>query len=243
MIRANRAVTMGLACAVFFVGGVAGRFVWAQTAPATAPDATEPAASRPGALAGQKVDLTKWLITKNGCDVDQDGEKIHIAGTNSTDGWANHNAVTTRGTYPLQDFEVSTDFQVSKLQGSGKATVILRAQEADLSQVTLQYYAEGHCYVVRWWTNHGEAFAQTQLKEFGDEATKVHHMLLRYDATTHDATGYVDDKKVGTVNFEFKGDLQFVMGVSTDKKGYAMDVTFDHPAAVLTKAPADAELP
>ena len=187
-------------------------------------------ASAMATLAEEKLE---WTPAKSGCEVEQTGTKIHISGTNTADGWGRENVVTSSTDYPVQDFEISTDFMMPQFHGPSMGTVILRAKESNFNQVTLQYYVQGNMYMLRWWTNSGEAFARTQLPKFGDEATAYHRLRLKYDAATHQATGWADDKQVGTVDFELRSNLQFVVGVSTEKKGNDIDVTFDHTKLTL----------
>jgi hypothetical protein len=58
-------------------------------------------------------------------------------------------------------------------------------------------------------------------------------MTLKYDATKHVASGYANDKPIGSLEFERRGDLCFVVAASTIKKGNDMDVTFDHPTLAI----------
>jgi hypothetical protein len=190
-------------------------------------------ASRNPAPAPVAVELTDWTPLKHGCDVEMTGTKIHVSGTNDVDGWGKENGVTGSAEYPVQDFEISTDFLVPKFKGPGAATVILQARESNFSQVNLQYYLQGNAYMLRWWTNSGEAYAKSQLRKFGDEATAYHRMRLKYDAAKHQATGWMDDKLVGTLDFEFKSNVRFVMGASTDKKGTDIDLYFDRTTLFL----------
>jgi hypothetical protein len=202
------------------------------TAPVPAPAIAAPAPANPTPVPAA-VELVDWNPVRHGCDVELTGAKIHIVGTNDTDGWGKENGVTGSTDYPVQDFEVSTDFMVPKFKGPGAATVILQARESNFSQVTLQYYLQGNSYMLRWWTNSGEAYAKTQLRKFGDEATAYHRMRLKYEAATHKATGWVDGNLVGTLDFEFKSNVRFVMGASTDKKGTDIDLYFDHTTLSL----------
>jgi hypothetical protein len=216
--------------------------------PKVTPPTLNPVAATLGptkpAAAQAATELVDWTPSHNGCEVELTGTKIHISGTNDADGWGHENCVTGNSEYPVQDFEISTDFMVPKFKGPGMATVILRARESNFSQVTLQYYVQGNRYMLRWWTNSGEAFAQTQLKKFGDEETTYHRMRLKYEAATHKATGWIDDKLVGTIDFELKSNVRFVLGASTEKKGNDIDLYFEHTTLSLggnTAAPESPE--
>jgi hypothetical protein len=207
-----------------------------------APAPANPAAAKP-ASAPAAVELVEWNPSHHGCEVELTGAKIHISGTNDADGWGQENCVTGSTDYAVQDFDISTDFMMPKFKGPGNATVILRARESNFSQVTLQYYVQGNTYMLRWWTNSGEAYARTQLPKFGDETTAYHRMRLKYEAATHKSTGWIDDKVVGTVNFEFKSNVRFVVGAATDKHGNDIDLYFDHTTLSLGGNTAAADSP
>lgn len=195
----------------------------AHTVPPTANPTTMPAA----------VEITEWNPSHQGCDVEVTGTKIHIFGTNDADGLGHENCVNGSTEYPVQDFEIATDFMVPKFNGSGTATVILRPRESNFSQVTLQYDVKARSYMMFWWDHSGYAYSRTRLPAFGDEATAFHRMRLKYEAATHTSTGWIDDKKVGTIDFEFKSDVRFVVGAATDQKGNDIDLYFDHTTLSL----------
>jgi hypothetical protein len=178
------------------------------------------------------VELTAWTVLQHGCDVEQTDRTVHIRGLNDADGWNRENGV--EGTeYPVQDFDASMDFMVPQAKGDGWASVILRARESDYSQVTLHFDIRGGWYFMQRWSKSGSENSQAHLKKFGDEARTFHRMRLKYEAATHQTTGYVDGNPVATIDFEFRSPVRFVLALTTDKKGNDVDLCIDHATLSL----------
>jgi hypothetical protein len=71
------------------------------------------------------------------------------------------------------------------------------------------------------------------VRKIGDEATAFHKLRLKYEAATHQTTGWVDDRKIGTLNYELTGSVRFVLVAGTDVKGHEIDLYFDRMTIVI----------
>jgi hypothetical protein len=63
-------------------------------------------------------------------------------------------------------------------------------------------------------------------------------MKLQYDDATSTASGWVDDRYIGKINYPLDGTIKFEVVANTDVKGMQIDVLFDH--LTVTKGTADA---
>ena len=70
-----------------------------------------------------------------------------------------------------------------------------------------------------------------RLPAFGDEATQFHHLKMQYEASSKTATGWVDDKKIGSIEVPMWGSLTYWMGANTDSLEAPIDMTFKNFSA------------
>jgi hypothetical protein len=239
MTQRNFQITIAvlLGMAVVLLGFIAGHLLMSHEVPAPAagpavvtatpsanPDAAKPAEPLPPAPAM----ATRWTPQQNGCTIEQTGTKFHITGINDQDGWDHWNGTTTADEYPEGDFEVSADFMVPTFKGTGNALVYLRAKTANNNQLGILYQPRAGTYQLQGWLGDSSKFSQPRLAKFGDEATAFHRLRLQYDAATQIATGWADEKQIGTLKYEMHGKIQFEMVTNTDKKGNEIDIYFDH---------------
>jgi hypothetical protein len=185
------------------------------------------------ALEPPDVDLGVWTPRQHGCNLVQTGTLLHIWGVNDEDGWAAENGVAGVAEYPVEDFEVSADWKLPQFRGPGLPRVYLKARASNSDYVGIQYQPKANYYVMQRWTTNGQEFGQPTLRKIGDEATTFHKLRLQYQAATHQTTGWVDDKKIGTLTYELTGSVRFVLVAGTDVKGHELDLYFDHITVLI----------
>jgi len=198
----------------------------AGAAPAIAPAAPDaPLAEVP---AGAKLqDPASWVPQISGCKIEQTGSKLHIFGETDADGWGHDNGLASSKISLEGSFVASVDFMVPQFSGPGNTLVYLRAKNSNGRQVAILYQPRSGSYQVQGW-NDTNQFSQPPLRKFGDEDATFHRMKLQYDDATKVASGWVDDRFIGTLNYSLDGTLTFEVVANTDKKGMQIDLVFDH---------------
>jgi hypothetical protein len=186
--------------------------------------ASEPAADAPVILPLDPLPAaqTRWDNLESGCAVTQDAGKIHILGTNSTDGWGHWNGVKTAEDFPDTDFVASVDFKIAEYSGPGSNLTYLRVSAADGNMVGVLY--DG-AYKVQRWT---PRTFNGSVRAFGDEKTRFHRITLAYEAATHIYSGTVDGKPIGKIDAVLTGNRKFWLGANTDRAGTKIDITFQN---------------
>jgi hypothetical protein len=195
-----------------------------------------------------KVDELVWTKLENGCVVNQNGTELHINGTTNQDGYNHWNGVQSVTEYPEGDFTVSADIKVPQFTGpGGNPLVYLRAagpsNSGDNNAIGL-YLVPTIGYRVQAWTD--PQIQSTWRTRFGDEKTVYHRITLQYEVATQIATGWVDDKKIGTIKAPLSGKLHFQLVANTDKAGMQIDLHYDrfkYSPGLLGPGPATPALP
>jgi hypothetical protein len=206
--------------------------------PAVVPTTATPA---PGAEILKTVSPGTWDPFLNGCRVELEGTRLHIWGTNTQDSWSNNGAKGT-AEFPIQDFDVSADFIAPVFNGTGGALVVLRALMDIGDGIGIQYQRGGG-YVLMQSSPGAQKLGPLTLRKFGDEETNYHRLRLKYVAATHEATAWVDDQSMGSINHELVGKVRFVMTTRTEKKDNQIDVYFDHFRLTMGGVEANTTLP
>ena len=232
-------VMVGMACAAMVVLSFGVGVLIMRTQPATpqGPQVANGAGVASGigtpaaavAVADQ-VAVQFWSPVAGGCKAVQTGTQFRITGTSLKDGWYN-NGVATGLEFPKRDFTAAVVFKAPKFSGPGQHCVYLRANSSFGDHVGILCRLETGQYRVQAWTT-PQKFSST-LEAFGDEAGTFHRMKLQYEAATQTATGWVDERRIGSLTAALSGRLNFDLIAATDKAGVEIDLVFDHFTLVM----------
>jgi hypothetical protein len=239
MINAKNHKTMlalsgDLAILLVFVVGFSIVHPARGAAPAAPPESGAAAPSDLSSIAilDDPSEWVPWVPKVNGCLIDQIGSIIRIYGTNNIDGWGNGNGITSTKYRVQGNFYASVDFMVPQFKGSGNALVYLRAKSTNNNgkMIAILYQPNAGTYKVQGWGVGGAAntFSRTQLQKFGDESKAFHRMKLEYDAAAETASGWIDDKFIGSLHYSLTDPVAFEIFANTDKKGMQIDLFFDN---------------
>jgi hypothetical protein len=176
-------------------------------------------------------DPDSWIVKSNGCLIESIGSIIRIAGTNNVDGWGNGNGIMSTKYCLKGKFFVSMDFMIPTFKGSGNALVSLRAKSTTGNGkiVGILYQPNAGTYQVQGYGVEGapNTFGG-MLRKFGDEDKAFHRMKLEYDAAAETASGWIDDKFIGSLKYTLTDPVTFEIFANTQRKGMQIDLLVDN---------------
>jgi len=156
-------------------------------------------------LRGARLNTSIWqgVLPAGGFSVATSKDGLHISGrqTLASEGPWPGSLVRSYGIEapqysPSGDFEARVSIKVPLISGRSYRSVMLQVMDREGTSVLVNFFGEAYGIQRR---SKGLIGQEKRIAPFGDEARKFHRLRLVYDAKKGLATGFVDGKRIGTI--------------------------------------------